>query len=177
MNAIRLAALAIASCASVPVLPEALDVSAAGFEIKVRREIAASPATVYQTIGQIGTWWNSAHTWSGNAGNLSLRMEASGCFCERWNSGSVEHGRVIHAAQDSLLLLQSALGPLQAMPVSAILTFELAAADGKTMLVTTYRVAGAGMDLRDLAQPVDGVITEQVDRLARLITTGNPEKK
>ena len=177
MNALRLAALALGAGTCVTARAETSDVSPAGFEITVRREIAASRATVYRTIGQVDLWWNSAHTWSGNARNLSMRMEATGCFCERWGGNSVEHGRVIHAAPDSLLLLQASLGPLQSMPVNAILTFELSGVEDKTTLVTTYRVAGAGADLRSLAQPVDGVITQQVDRLARFITTGSPDTR
>jgi hypothetical protein len=177
MNASRSIALACAALACQPVLADTHNVSPAGFDISVRRELAASRATVYQSIGEIGQWWNGAHSFSGNARNLSLNLAATGCFCERWGTSSVEHGRVIHAAQDRLVRLQAALGPLQSMPVSAVLSFELTESAGGTLLLATYRVAGAGQDLAALAQPVNGVITEQVDRLARFITTGKPELK
>jgi uncharacterized protein YndB with AHSA1/START domain len=145
-------------------------VSPTGFRISVVRDIAAPPARVYRLLGEPARWWSPAHTWSGDAGNLKLEPRAGGCFCERWNGNEVEHGRVINATQDALLRLQAPLGPLQALPVNAVLGFELAGTEGRTKLTVSFLVAGGGMDLSQLAAPVDGVITEQVDRLVRLAT-------
>ena len=164
-----LAALALA--ALPPQLPAATSgVSPSGFTITVERDIPASPQRVYAALGEVGKWWNKDHSWSGEASNLSMELKAGGCFCERWGKGSVEHGRVINATQDQLLRLRAPLGPLQALPVSAVLSFQVAAAPAGAKLTVTYVIAGGGMDLSQLAAPVDGVITEQVTRLARFLS-------
>lgn len=172
MNALARIALSTAMlAAAVTARAETSAVSPAGFTIRVVRDIPASPRHVYRALGQPAHWWNPGHTWSGSARNLSLQMNAGGCFCERWQRNEVEHGRVINATQDALLRLLAPLGPLQSLPVNAVLSFELAGEAGGTKLTVSYLVAGGGMDLSQLAMPVDGVITEQVDRLARFATS------
>jgi uncharacterized protein YndB with AHSA1/START domain len=142
-------------------------VSPGGFTVTVERSVTTSPDKLYQSIQQIGKWWNGSHTWSGDSANLSLQLTAGGCLCERWTGGQVEHGRVLFTQNGKLVRLNAPLGPLQALPVTAILTFEIADRNGSAALRVTYAVAGGGMDLSTLAQPVDGVITEQVDRLVK----------
>lgn len=145
------------------------DVSATGFTVAVEREIAAPPHRVWSALQQVDHWWDPQHTWSGNARNLSLVPRVGGCFCERWPRAEVEHGRVINATEDQLLRLQAPLGPLQALPVNAVLSFEITATTTGTKLAVTYAVAGDGTDLSKLAPVVDGVITAQVDRLVTFI--------
>jgi uncharacterized protein YndB with AHSA1/START domain len=161
---IALAAVMLPS--ALPAVAETSAVSPGGFTITVVREVAASADRVFRALGEPGKWWNPSHTWSGSAANLTLDLSAGGCFCERWAQGSVEHGRVVYAQAGRQLRLLAALGPLQSLPVNAVLTFTLAASNGGTRLTVTYLVAGGGMDLSQLAVPVDGVITEQVNRLA-----------
>jgi uncharacterized protein YndB with AHSA1/START domain len=148
---------------------------AGGFEIRVLRQLPAAPAASYRALGQIGRWWSDQHTWSGHAKNLSLALRAGGCLCERWPDGEVEHGRVVHAAPGKLLRLVAPLGPLQALAVNAVLSFEFAAASGGTQLNVTYRVSGDASVTGPLAGAVDGVITEQVERYVRFVSTGNPD--
>lgn len=161
--------------AAAPASAETAAVSDTGFTITVQREISLPPARVFQALAHVDRWWNAEHTWSGKAANLSLRLEAGACFCERWAGGTVEHGRVIAAMHDRLLRLQAPLGPLQSMPVSAVLNFETREQQGHTMLRVTYAIADAAGGLAELAPAVDKVITEQVDRLARFAVAGRPE--
>ena len=161
--------------AAAPASAETTAVADTGFTITVQREISLPPARVFQTLAHVDRWWNPEHTWSGKAANLSLRLEAGACFCERWAGGTVEHGRVIAAMHGRLLRLQAPLGPLQSMPVSAVLSFETREQQGHTMLRVTYAIADAAGGLAELAPAVDKVITEQVDRLARFAVAGRPE--
>jgi hypothetical protein len=141
-------------------------VSPSGFVVTHRKEVLATPQQVFEAIGRIDRWWNGAHSYSGQASNLSLDLNAGGCFCERWDGGSVLHATVVYVAKGSAVRLVGGLGPLQALPVNAVLTFGTGVVDGKTMLNVTYRVAGnaeAGLD--KLAGPVDGVIGEATGRL------------
>ena len=169
-------AAALSATLSAPAVGATSEVSPTGFIVSLRSEVNASPHRLWESLGEVGKWWNSSHTWSGNAANLSLGRQASACFCERWGANSVEHGRVVHAAEDSLLRLQGGLGPLQALAVDAMLTFQISQKDGKTILQVTYRVSGnAAAALQDLAAPVDGVLGEQVRRLVAYAESGKVE--
>src|SRR5688572_7972880 len=68
----------------------------------------APPATVYQALTRkVGTWWESEHTWSGKAANMSIEPKAGGCFCERLpEGGSVAHACVILAQPGKMLRLE-----------------------------------------------------------------------
>lgn len=136
-------------------------------------EITAAPAAAYQALVEPGLWWPKDHTWSGDAENLSLEARAGGCFCEVWDGGSAEHGRVVMAQPGKLLRLVAALGPLQEMAVSAVLTVVLEADGAGTRARVTYRVSGdASHDLAALAPVVDRVIGEQFGRFARYASEG-----
>lgn len=154
---------------------EVSGVSPSGFVVTHRVETAATPAQVYAAIGHPEHWWNGEHTYSHDAANLSMSLAAGGCFCERWADGSVEHARVIWAGRDRAVRLSGAFGPLQALAVDAVLTITLGTHDGRTTVQMTYRVSGnADAALDKLAQPVDGVIGEQLRRLASFADGGTP---
>lgn len=126
-----------------------------------------SPDEVYQLLVKPQRWWDGAHTYSGAATNLRLDARAGGCFCEKVGRGSIEHGRVIYADPGKLLRLDAALGPLQEMAVTGVLTFKLAPDGPGTRVTMTYRVAGAlPMKGGQLAPVIDQVMTGQLNRLA-----------
>lgn len=151
--------------------------SSAGFEIDQRLTLAADPAKVYSALIDIGRWWNPQHTYSGDARHLHLDARAGGCFCEKLaDGGSVQHATVIYAQRPTLLRLNGALGPLQAMGVSAVLSWGLKPEDGKTTLLMRYRVGGyESTPFATLAPAVDGVLAEQMRRLKSYVETGKPE--
>lgn len=138
------------------------------------RTIHASPDKVYAALIDIGHWWDSEHTFSGKAANLTLQPEAGGCFCERWDAQSVAHGRVIWANPGHLLRLDTALGPLQNMAVQGVMTFSLKPAGDGTALQFEYRVNGSSASALDkLAPGIDGVLMAQLQRLQGYAETGN----
>jgi uncharacterized protein YndB with AHSA1/START domain len=155
---------------------QVMETASEGFLIRFNQRVDAPPGKVYATIAGVERWWSSAHTYSGDAANLSLKAEAAACFCERWKDGSVEHGRVVLALRDRFLRISTALGPLQGKAVSGILSFQLQPADGGTSLTLAYRVNGAPRSALDKDAPaVEGVLKEQFERLVRLIGTGVPD--
>jgi uncharacterized protein YndB with AHSA1/START domain len=168
---------ALLAMAATALRAETSNVSPSGFTITFAMTVESEPDKVYQAFTQLPKWWNKAHTWSGDAANLSLDAQAGGCFCERWGNGaSVMHGRVLMAQPGAALRMHAWLGPLQEMPVQAVLTFGTARRDGATRLRVTYRVFGpADANLDKLAPAVDGVLGEQVKRLKSFIETGRPE--
>jgi len=143
------------------------DIRENAFAIESTAVIKAPPAVVFRELGAVSRWWDPAHTWSGSARNLSLQLQAGGCFCEKLaNGGSVQHGRVINVQPGVLLRLDAPLGPLQEMPVTAVLTFKLAPSGAGTLVTMTYRVSGAlTMESAKLAPIVESVLNTQLERL------------
>ncbi|MEZ5559817.1 MAG: SRPBCC domain-containing protein [Pseudomonadales bacterium] len=153
-----------------------------GFVVANELLLDGSPERVYQAItGEVASWWDGRHSWSGDAANFSMDPRAGGCFCERLPAGgSVEHMRVVFASPGHLLRLSGGLGPLQGMGVSGSMDFALAAADrpDQTRLAFRYVVSGypaGGLD--GMAEPVDSVLSGQLQRLAAYLRTGSPESR
>ena len=105
-------------------------------------------------------------------------MREGGCFCESLpNGGSVRHLEVVYADPGNALRLIGGLGPLQATATTGAMTWQLAKVDGGTKITLTYTVGGyVPQGLDSWAQAVDGVVGEQLERLARFIETGDPEE-
>jgi len=145
-----------------------------GFAIENSVEIAADPQSVYALLATPARWWSAAHTYSGNAVNLSLEPRAGACFCERLRGpggsvGSVEHARVIFAAPNKQLRLSGALGPLQAEAVTGTLDIVISPAKAGVRVTMGYVVGGyvrAGMT--PIAPMVDKVLGEQLEELKRV---------
>jgi uncharacterized protein YndB with AHSA1/START domain len=142
--------------------------AADGFLIEHRFTIAASAAKVWESLQHPERWWPADHSWSGKRENLSLEAVVGGCFCERWDGNSVEHGRVVLVMPGKMLRLDAALGPLQEMAVSGVITFALEEKDGATTLVATHRVSGDPAHKLDALAPiVDQVNGQQFGGLAK----------
>jgi len=141
--------------------------AADGFLIEHRFTIAAPATKVWESLQHPERWWPADHSWSGKRENLSLDAVVGGCFCERWDGTSVEHGRVVMVMPGKMLRLDAALGPLQEMAVSGVITFALEEKEGATTLVATHRVSGdAAHKLDALAPIVDRVNAQQFGGLA-----------
>ncbi len=169
--ALTLGLAAVAGAASAEVTAK----TPAGFQSKIVSEIAASPDKVWAALVQPSLWWNSSHTYSGKAANLSLEVKPGGCYCETLEGGGVRHMTVVYAQPARQLRLAGGLGPLQAEAVSGAWTFELKPSPTGTTLTQTMNVGGwmpTGLDV--MAGPVDGVLAEQLGRLKRLVETGTP---
>lgn len=155
--------LAAALLVVAPSAAEVTDAGETGFTSTYRLEIAAPPARVWDVLVRPALWWESSHSFSGSAANLTLDPVPGGCWCETLANGGVEHMRVVHVAGGEMMRLVGGLGPLQAMPVAGVLTVTLKPSAAGTMLVATYAVAGPG--LAGIAAPVDRVLGVQWPRL------------
>jgi uncharacterized protein YndB with AHSA1/START domain len=164
-----------------PIVADVLDSAAGGFTVKTVVNIAAPPAQVYRALVEhVGSWWESSHTFSGDAKNLSIEGRAGGCFCERLaDGGSVRHLAVVFASPGKTLRMIGGLGPLQDIAVTGVMTWKLSEAAGKTQTEVTYQVGGySPKGLQDLAPVVDGVLRSQLQRLRRFVETesGHPDE-
>lgn len=157
------AALALIS----PARAEVASSGEGGFTVTSSVTVEANPSGAYFRFLQIGSWWDPKHTYSGEGANLTLKAQPNGCFCEALpHGGFVEHMRVIYAVPDTALRMRGGLGPLQEMGVTGTMSVKFEAAGEETRVTLTYVVSGyaPGKGLGELAAPVDGVLTEQLQR-------------
>ena len=163
MRAILLGLVPALACAA-PAAAEIVQSSDTGFTVSHKFSVAAPPDRVWRDLIRPGLWWDGAHTYGGDAANLSLDLRPGGCWCEKTATGGVEHMRVVYVAAPATLRLVGGLGPLQAMPVTGVMTIELKPRGTGTEATLTSAVAGSG-GLAPLAAPVDGVLGIQWTRL------------
>lgn len=153
-----------------PAAAEVVSSDERGFAVTGSADVAESPGEVWEALLQPARYWNGSHSWSADAGNLAIEPRAGGCFCETIpGGGSAEHMRVVNIVPENRLTMRGALGPLQSEALAGVLTITLEAQDGGTKLSWDYVVGGyARFQLADLAPAVDGVVAEQMTRLAAL---------
>lgn len=172
---------------ALPALPanaEVVDSGPGGFTVRNTAQVSTPPMETYaRLVGDVGRWWNGAHSFSGDAANLSIDTTPGGCFMERLPAaadgapdGWLCHLRVVHANPGRLLRLSGGLGPLQELGVAGSLSWSLQEGEGGTLIVLSYAVGGyLDGGLESWAGPVDGVLAEQLGRFARYLETGSPE--
>lgn len=153
---------------AAPVSAAVVSSSPNGFHVRHQLEIAAPPEHSFRTFGQVKRWWNPAHTYSGDANNLSLPLTPGACFCEKLpNGGGIEHMRLTYVDPGKRAVLTGGLGPLLFEATSGALDLQWEAAGAGTRFTFDYKVAGfAGANADKLAPIVDQVLAEQVKRYA-----------
>lgn len=163
---IRLPALMLLLAAPVA-LPEVVHVDTSGFVVRHETLIAAERAQVWEQALAVGDWWNGDHTISGDATRLSIDPRPMGCFCEDLSGGDgMVHLTVTTVSRNAMLRMTGGLGPLGLMGVSGNMIWEFFDDPGGTRVRFTYAVGGytpSGLDV--IAEPVDGVVGEALERL------------
>ena len=150
---------------------EVLSVAPNGFEVRETVHVAAASDKAYAALLQPARWWNSDHTFSGNAANLVLDARAGGCWCENLpDGGSVEHLRVVYVAPGKTLRLRGALGPFQGLGADGAMTWAVKSGANGTDISVSYTLGGYAKDGFDaLSKAADRVLGEQIERLRKLI--------
>jgi uncharacterized protein YndB with AHSA1/START domain len=131
-------------------------------------ELDMPPSTAFSAFTKLPRWWDPEHTYTANASNLTLKLRAGGCLCERLpDRGSVEHLRVSLVQPGERLVLTGALGPLLFQGVAGVMDVQFQKTSRATLVTMDYRVAGfAYGNAEKLAPLVDKVLGEQMARYA-----------
>ena len=164
----RIGLLALLALGGVP-LARAEVTAAAPDHFTLRHEAVSSlpPDALWARLTEPAAWWSSAHTYSGDAANLSLDTRPGGLWSEAWEAGTVAHGRVLFARDGRTLRLDAPFGPLQGMAVSTVWTVTLTPeADGTRVRFDVVANGSERSGLDALAPAVDSVFTEAIGRLA-----------
>ena len=169
----------LAMGAVAPVSAEVLNAAPNGFTVSHVVSIDADRTTVYDAaVDNVGQWWSSDHTMSGNAAALYMTTTVPGCFCEALGeeSGFV-HMTVSWVSPGAVIRLTGGLGPLGLMGVTGNMTWEFEESEDGTVVSLEYAVGGymdGGLDT--VAPAVDGVLGEAMNRLKSFVETGSPEQ-
>ena len=167
-----LTAAAILILSAAPAAAEVVTRSADSFTLRFAVPMETAAGDVVLALEDIGGWWDSAHTYSGDARNLSLALDPGACFCEALPDGSsFEHGRVV-VLDDDHLALDAPLGPLKGLASKARLTFSWPDTGRRTTVTMTFVVEGPGVGV--MADPVNSVMAVQFERLIRYVEYGEP---
>jgi uncharacterized protein YndB with AHSA1/START domain len=157
---------AVLALVAAPLAAEVTESNPNGFVSTHSGLHAGKPQAAWAALLDWAGWWPDAHTYSGKAENLELDVEADGELEENWDDNSVLHASVVQAQTAKLLRLNGGFGPLQALPVNAVMDFALKPEGTGTRITATYRVGGpAFTGLPALAAPVDTVLAEAFTRL------------
>lgn len=180
----RLTSIAFLLAISLSPIPRAgadvLDTQASGFLSKNEVMISAPRDRVFEALTRrVGRWWDPEHTYSGNAGNMSIEAIPGGCFCERIpDKGWIEHMRVIYVSKNEVLRLSGALGPLHDSGLAGSLTWALSITDRGTRVEQTYSVGGYYKGgFAEIAVAVDSVLAIQLSRLKSYVESGRPDSR
>lgn len=150
--------------------------SESGFTVTHSVNVPMPPPAAWSALTDVGRWWDSAHSYSGDARNMTLEPFVGGCFCEKLGMyAGAQHMRVIFAQPPKMLRLNGGLGPLQEFAVTGSMTWTIEAAGGGSKINLSYTAGGyADRPLSEWAPLVDSVLKTQVQRLGRFITAGDP---
>ncbi len=175
-------ALALAGCAVVggatPLRAEVVQQDGDLFVTRDSAVVSADPQAVWLALISPGEWWSDAHSWSGDAANMTITPQGGGCFCERIPArdedgaiglaGSVQHMTVLQAVPRQALRMRGGLGPLQSEPATGVLTITLKPVENGTRILWEYVVGGpTRYDTANIAKAVDAVMSAQLNGLAK----------
>ena len=169
--------IAVAVFLAGGVRAEVVDLTVTGFEVRESVTIAAPAERVWAALGQIGAWWDKAHTFSGETANLAITLEPGGCWCETLTGrgAGVQHMRVIYVKPPFAARLEGALGPLQTTGAVGHMAWTIEEKASGALFTLTYDVGGyAKGGFASWAKPVDRVLGAQVQRLKRYVETAAP---
>jgi len=169
-----LATLAAGSAAA-----EVKSVTPQGFELVQSVTVHAPPKLAFAALSKPSRWWDSAHTFSGDAANLSQSLKPGGCYCEKLKDGGwARHLGVTMVRPGEMIELSGGLGPLRSDGVAGTLRWTVKPAEGGAAITQSYVVGGYLREGAEHWAPlVDGVLQPQLTRLASLLDTGAPAPK
>ncbi len=185
---IRTILVTAALCSLTAARAEVTNTADNGFTVQHQTLVAGDAEAVWKAMTAPSRYWNADHSWTGDAENFYLVPQAGGCFCElirtksedniKSSEGSVQHMRVIYAHNNKMLRMSGALGPLQSEAVVGTLTMQLQPQGQATVVRFTYKVGGyMEFPVDQIAPAVDGVIGEQLARLAALFDDAEADEQ
>ncbi len=165
-----LLAVAVLALSAAPAAAEVAARTADSFTLRYAVGAEIAPDDIPGALADLPKWWDSAHTYSGSAANLSLDLTPGGCWCERLADGTdFDHGRTVSAAPDRFVF-DAPFGPLRGKTTKAELTVTWPAANRGLTPTWTMVVEGPGIGA--MADGVDAVMGAGYQRWLRYLEYG-----
>jgi hypothetical protein len=145
---------------------EVVSAGSNGFHVRQSVQMVVPQQAAYEAFGQVRSWWNPEHTYSGKPENLSMALQSGGCFCERFpTGGGIEHMRIIYVDPGKRIILTGSLGPLLYEATTGVMDMKFERIAGGSKVTMDYKVSGFADGGADkLAPLVDGVLSDQFKR-------------
>ena len=162
----RAVPLIVLSLITPPASAAVLNAGDHGFEVQQTVNLVVAQPEAYNAFGQVGQWWNSEHTYSGDARRMSLQLRSGGCFCEPLdNGGGIEHMRVTFVQPGERVVLTGSLGPLLYEATTGVMDVKFERIAGGSRVIMNYRASGfAKGGAAAMAPLVDQVLGDQMKR-------------
>jgi hypothetical protein len=162
----RMFPLIVLSMLASPAAAEVVSAGPNGFHVRHSVQMVVPTDKAYSGFGQVATWWNKDHTYSGDSTNMSLALSPGGCFCERLpNGGGIEHMRVSYIDPGKRIVLTGSLGPLLYEATAGVMDLQFERSAGGSKVTMDYKVGGfANGGAEKMAPLVDSVLAEQFKR-------------
>lgn len=169
MRAILIAAALVLT--AQPAAAEVVARSENGFTLRFVAQVAADADRIPASLEALPQWWDGAHSYTGEAANLSLDLKPGGCWCEKMPDGTnFDHGRTTSVEPDRMLF-HAPFGPLRGRTTRADLEMTWEPGTEGLTLVWTMTVEGAGVGA--MADPVDGVMGAGFRRWTQHLTAAS----
>ncbi len=160
------AALLVATPASAEVIARTAD----GFTLRYQLAMESTPDDILSTMSHVSDWWDSAHTYSGDARNITIDMTPGGCWCETLPNGTdFRHGTVV-AVETDRLAFNAPFGPLNGKATRADLTVTWPGENRGWMVTWVMAVEGPGLGA--YADGVDAVMGAGFNRFTHYLEYG-----
>jgi hypothetical protein len=142
------------------------------FTLRFAVGLEASREDVIDAVREVPAWWDPAHSYTGDAANLSLAFQPGGCWCERMADGTdFRHGSVVSIDPDQVRF-DAPLGPLNGKATRADLIFSAGPENRGTLAAMEFVVEGPGVGA--FSDAVHGVMQQAWTRYVRFIEYGEP---
>jgi hypothetical protein len=152
---------------AVPASAEVVSSGPNGFEVRERVQLVVPPERAWDAFEQVGSWWDSEHTYSGNSSNMRMALSMGACLCETFEQtgGGIEHLRVVYVDPGKRAVLTGSLGPLLYEATSGVMDIKVEPIASGSRVTMNYRASGFYKgDADKLAPLVDQVLAEQMRR-------------
>jgi hypothetical protein len=158
---------------SQPAAAEVVERSADRFVLRYEARALTTPEDITRALTALPQWWDSAHTYSGSAANLSLDLTPGGCWCERLADGTdFDHGRTVRS-DGEVYQFAAPFGPLRGRSDRADLTVSSTQEGDRRHLRWEFVIEGQGVGA--MADAVDGVMGAGFNRFVDYLSgAGEP---
>jgi len=164
-------ATAILWLTAFPAAAEVVARHADGFTLRYAVALETTADDVRGSLADLPSWWDPAHTYTGEATRLSMTLEPGGCWCETLADGTVfRHATVISVDPEHQAVLHAPLGPLHETATRADLTYRWAPENKGWLISVDFVVEGPGLGAA--ADAVDTVMQGGFDRFVRYVEYG-----